>query len=310
MKLSLVFLLTTFLGLFSSSFYADNTKSLTSEYVDIGQGRKIYLECHGAGSPTVILISGLDDRADVWHESNIKQEPDVFSETSTFTRVCAYDRPGTIINTDTDIKKSRSDPVHQPITIQQAAKDLHDLLVASHQPGPFVLVGHSAGGLIARAYGATYPKKVAGIVLVDALSENLHQQLSPDDWYFFDTDLNGVPKELASYSDYERIDYVTSFGQLKPIERDIPIIVLSAGKMIDTEGLESSGRLKNMPTGFLKRLWAAQLKAQNHLAQLFPGAKHIWQNNSSHYIHVEQPQIVSQSIREIVEQVRKQAQSQ
>jgi pimeloyl-ACP methyl ester carboxylesterase len=133
--------------------------------VDIGGGRKMYLESRGTRSPTVVL-GGLRASADDWSLAD-KTAPAVFSEVAKFTRVCAYDRPGTPV----DEKPSRSDPVSQPTTAGDAVADLHALLSAAGEPGPYVLVGHSYGGLIVRLYASTYPKDVCGLVLVDALSE-------------------------------------------------------------------------------------------------------------------------------------------
>jgi len=61
--------------------------------VDIGGGRMMYIECHGSGSPTVLLISGTDTASDLWHATNQKA-PTVYDEIQKTTRVCAYDRPG------------------------------------------------------------------------------------------------------------------------------------------------------------------------------------------------------------------------
>jgi len=76
--------------------------------VDIGSGRKMYLRCRGTGSPTVVLVGGLRASADDWSISD-KSKPAVFSEVSEFTRVCAYDRPGTPVGDN----PSRSDPAPQ-----------------------------------------------------------------------------------------------------------------------------------------------------------------------------------------------------
>src|SRR5215210_6707024 len=72
-----------------------------SGLVSIGGGRKMYMTCRGTGSPTVVLVSGLGDAADVWSvTSDPKHERPVFSEVAKFTRVCAYDRPGTMRTDD------------------------------------------------------------------------------------------------------------------------------------------------------------------------------------------------------------------
>ena len=94
--------------------------------VDIGAGRKMYLECRGTGSPTVVLVAGLKGSADDWSLA-APSKPTVLAEVAKFTRVCAYDRPGTPVGE----KPSRSDPVRQPTTAGDAVADLHALLSAA-----------------------------------------------------------------------------------------------------------------------------------------------------------------------------------
>src|SRR3712207_4967987 len=133
----------------------------SARLVTINGGRKMYLDCRGSGSPTVVLVAGLKASATDWNTAET-QAPTVFSEVAKFTRVCAYDRPGTPVGE----KPSRSDPVQQPTTAQDAVLDLHALLRAAKEPAPYVLVGHSYGGLVARLYASTYPDEVSGLVLV------------------------------------------------------------------------------------------------------------------------------------------------
>ena len=82
--------------------------------VDIGGGRMMYIECHGSGSPTVLLISGTDTASDLWHAADQKG-PTVYDDIQKTTRVCAYDRPGA---PHLDQTFSRSDPVPQPTSPQ------------------------------------------------------------------------------------------------------------------------------------------------------------------------------------------------
>jgi len=130
--------------------------------VDIGGGRKIYLECRGSGSPTVVLVSGLRGSAGDWSIAT-KPGPRVFPDIAKFTRVCAYDRPGTPVGEG----PSRSDPVPMPRTAKDAVADLHALLEAAAIPSPYVLVGHSFGGAYMELFAKAYPEDVEGVVLVD-----------------------------------------------------------------------------------------------------------------------------------------------
>src|SRR5277367_5862082 len=153
--------------------------------VDIGGGRRLYLECRGAGSPAVVLEAGYRDSARVWSEDRRRSAAPrtmVMAGVAAFTRVCAYDRPGTVAPLDGNPRPSRSDAVPQPRTAPAIVADLHALLGAAGVPRPYVLVGHSVGGLFVRLYASTYPREVAGLVLVDAYSERLETLLTPERW--------------------------------------------------------------------------------------------------------------------------------
>ena len=125
--------------------------------VDIG-GYRLHINCTGTGSPTVILDAGLGGTSLDWS----KVQPAV----AHFTRVCSYDRAG----------YGWSDTGPGPRTSQQIVKELHLLLVHGQISGPYLLVGHSVGGLNMRLYAYRYPAEVAGMVLLDATSEHQFAQ--------------------------------------------------------------------------------------------------------------------------------------
>jgi pimeloyl-ACP methyl ester carboxylesterase len=111
--------------------------------------RSLFLDCSGAGSPTVVLDHGQDgsgvDLIGLQHEL------------AKDTLVCRYDRAGL----------GQSDPVPFPRTAADAVADLHGLLAAAAVPGPYVLVGQSVGGVFVQLYARTYPKEVAGVVAMN-----------------------------------------------------------------------------------------------------------------------------------------------
>ena len=273
--------------------------------IDIGGSRKMYLECRGTGSPTVVLVGGLRASAEDWGIAD-KSAPAALHEVSKFTRVCACDRPGTPVGE----KPSRSDSVPQPVTAGDAVADLHALLTAAGEAKPYVLVGHSYGGLIVRLYASTYPEDVSGLVLVDALSEGIQDAETPEQWAIQQKLTEGdVREDLALYPALERIDVDRSFDQIRaalPL-RPLPLVVLSADRPWGPQipSMIAEGNLPaEVPPDFGYVTDAAQKQAQAQLAELVPGAKHITNTNSGHEIHKEQPQLVIDSIRQVVDAVR------
>ena len=123
------------------------------QLVDVGPYR-LHLQCTGSGSPTVVLEPGGGGSA----ASLGLITPAVARD----SRVCVYDRAG----------RGWSDPAASPPDGAQIATDLHTLLTRAHVPGPYVLAGHSFGGLYVRAYAAKYPDEVAGLVLVDSTASH------------------------------------------------------------------------------------------------------------------------------------------
>jgi pimeloyl-ACP methyl ester carboxylesterase len=252
----------------------------------------------------VVLVGGLRASADDWDISD-KSKPTVFTEVGKFTRVCAYDRPGTPVGE----KPSRSDAVPQPTTAKDAVADLHALLSAAREAGPYVLVGHSYGGLIVRLYASTFQKEVSGLVLVDALTEGLQDAETPEQWPIQRKLIEGdVHEGVALYPALERIDVDRSFKQIRaaPPLRSIPLVVLSADRPWGPQvpPMIEAGKLSaDTPPDFGYITDAAQKKAQERLTKLVPNEKHITNTNSGHEIHKEQPQLVIDAIREVIEAV-------
>ena len=118
------------------------------QVVDIG-GRRINLHCTGAGSPTVILMAGSASWSPIWY----KVQPVIAHKTC----VCAFDRAG----------YGFSDPAPRFQILSDVVDDLHAALNAGSVPEPYVLVGHSLGGIEARLYAQRWPKQVVGMVLDD-----------------------------------------------------------------------------------------------------------------------------------------------
>ena len=127
--------------------------------VRIGGGRSLFVYCVGTGSPTVILEAGFGGNIDDWR--------DVQGRLGHATRTCAYDRAGLV--------NSPAIPgVHDAAT---ELADLGRLLDHAGIPPPYVLVGHSYGGLLVRLFAHAHPRDTAGLVLVDAMGRNQDRRL-------------------------------------------------------------------------------------------------------------------------------------
>ena len=143
-------------------------------------GHQMHINCSGAGDPTVVMDAGLGG----WSLDWSTVQPDI----ATFTRVCSYDRAGL----------GWSGPSAAPADAQHAVDDLHRLLTNSGEHGPFVLVGHSNGGLRAALYAHAYPQEVAGVLLVDPTPRATDAE------------------SLAFLSPQEQAEYLTLLQALQP----------------------------------------------------------------------------------------------
>jgi pimeloyl-ACP methyl ester carboxylesterase len=140
---------------------------MTGQLIDVG-GHRLHLRCTGSGSPTVVLQTGGGDMSSAmgWIEPAV----------AAHTRVCVYDSAG----------RGWSDPSGTTQDGGQMMTDLHTLLHRGHVPGPYVLAGHSFGGLYVRIFASRYPDEVAGMVLIDSTgaetqASNSAQSWGPDD---------------------------------------------------------------------------------------------------------------------------------
>jgi pimeloyl-ACP methyl ester carboxylesterase len=254
-------------------------------------GHRLYLETAGAGSPTVILDAGLNATAEAWS----LVQPAV----ATFTRVCSYDRAGS----------GRSDPAPTPRTCRDLAEDLHLLIMGAGVVGPYVVVGHSFGGPIARIFAHQYPDDVVGMVLVDTLNLNYphralevlpsptaseRSEIAESRAFFTQVEL-GVEDPLAEPAG---VGWSTCLRQVRAAGSfgDLPLTVISAGR----PGEYPPG----FPDDVASRIGSLVRETQSDLARLSTHGRHVIAERSGHDIHRDQPELIVDVIREMVEVVR------
>jgi Alpha/beta hydrolase family len=287
-------------------------KTKFSGLVYIGNDRKMYLECIGAGSPTVVYIAGGHEagwisKYALYSTDLIQEDPTnvfrdgrgdlqyldraLFPTAGKLTRVCNYDRPNTTVEDNIELERGGqvSTPVTQPHKVEQDVADLHALLTAANVPGPYVLVAHSYGGLIAELYACTYPEQVAGRVLIDVTNKFLLDTLTKKELM----DVLFFREEAPGHPDLERVDLIKAMRSVRDAAAPpkTPVFVLSADKPDNFE--------EDTVTQF------AHVKMSHDLLAEHLCAKYMKRTNSAHHIANEQPQLVNDAVREVVEAVRK-----
>lgn len=275
--------------------------------VDIG-GRKLYLECHGEGSPTVILIAGYRASGRFWTDDLLHPDAPrqmVMPGVAKATRVCTYDRPGTYAILGEEVFPSRSDPIPQPRTSTDVVAELHALLQAAEIPGPYVLAGHSLGGFFARLYAATYPDEVAGLILVDAYSERLETIMGPATFAALQR-LNqaGGTDEVLEIPDYGAVETLL-WGGDNEVMREAAAVTPLPPMPLAVLAHQTPFAVPADAAGFTSEELEGYLRAANEdLATLAPNARFWVAGESGHDIHQDQPGLVSEAIQQVLEGVR------
>ena len=192
-----------------------------------------------------------------------------------------------------------------PRSARDIVRDLRALLRAARVPGPYVLAGHSFGGMVARLYATTWPRSVAGLVSVDAQNEDFaaadKELLTPEQYAAAVLD-PGPPPGLEGYSAIERLSLEVSAAQMRQAQADtplrpMPLVVLSHSRTLPNPfGLPS-----DWPVEALERAFQ---DSQDELAALVPGARHVIAARSGHYIQLDQPRLVTREIRRVVRAAR------
>ncbi|AJI23564.1 alpha/beta hydrolase [Priestia megaterium] len=236
------------------------------ELVDIGSFQ-VYTKIFGRdeGSPTVIMDAGYGDYSKAWTE--------IAPSIAKCTRVLIYDRAGLGKSTISSNKRVSSEMV----------KELRMLLGKLHLTPPYILVGHSFGGVNVRLYTSLYPNEVAGLILVDSTPEDYRQRFLPIMPLEFQEAYN---KQFIHEGTYDQ--FMESLEQVKIHRKkliDTPVIILAAGK-------------KAFYSPEAQALW---LRMQEELLDLSTCSSLVIAPNSGHYIQRDEPDYVINAIERILQ---------
>jgi pimeloyl-ACP methyl ester carboxylesterase len=255
----------------------------TEGMIDVG-GRRLHCFASGAGSPTVVLISGLETPQDYWNP--------VIPDLAARTTVVTFDRAG--IGT--------SEIGHLPTHGEQSARDLRVLLTRLSAPRPYVVVGHSYGGNVARLFASMYPDDIGGLILEETQHEDIltemRKVLKGKDLETFEKVLVAgfdAPPNPRTESDYRNVTR-EQVKKGRPLPA-VPFVILTCADraralrpMFSDEAIEEIARVDSA--------------LMDELAASVPGGRQVMIRGTGHNVHVDKPQALIAPVLEMVEAVR------
>jgi pimeloyl-ACP methyl ester carboxylesterase len=273
--------------------------------INVSGDINMHIYCLGEGSPTVVLDAGLNGGTMSWAQ--------VQEQVSNHTRVCSYDRAG----------MSWSEEGPKPRTFMRIADELHALLQAAGEQGPYVLVGHSVGAHTIRFFAQEYPTDVVGVVLVDPAHEKiLSTELIPV--------IEQIQRTYVGYAHAGFWRYVLNPDFIVGVEGpDVPVEIINnlevvySSKSLSTGADELAAMYETVralnATNFMGALGdkpTILLSADNEIAHL-TGALEKHKELASlstrgeqvlvpggHNIHYEHPDVVAETIVNIINTIR------
>jgi pimeloyl-ACP methyl ester carboxylesterase len=219
----------------------------------VADGHTVYFDCEGSGSPTVVFLSGLQTDSTIWQT--------VFDQVSRQTRACVYDRYG-LGRSDLLLGTHRSRDAHDQV------HELEQLLRNADIRAPYVFVGSSWGGALARLYAGTH-SAVKAVILVDSATRGA------------DTAFGAPPVVNAENLAWDRS--LDEAGSIRSLGH-MPLVVITAGETV--------------------RHFPRWLVLQNRLAALSSQAVHVLSPSSGHFVQVNDPALVATAVRAAVTIVR------
>jgi pimeloyl-ACP methyl ester carboxylesterase len=271
----------------STTLPAPASTELCGKY-DVG-GVQLYLVCLGTGSPTVVLDAGWGGDSSTWLK--------IMSELRLHTRACAYDRPGL----------GQSDVQSGQRTSAEIVEQLRSLLNRAGVEGPYILVGHSLGGMNMLLFASRHPHETVGLVLVDSTHPDqvdrwlaLLPTSTPDE----NEALAHLRRGLIWRNNQalpEMMDWPETLAQVRAVKSlgSLPLAVLVA---VDPERTKW-GDIPSELAASLDRVW---LDLHEEYASLSTASSLILAKHSGHCIQNDEPQVVIDAILGLVDKARKQ----
>lgn len=219
------------------------------------------------GKPTIVMDAGYGDSSKAWDS--------VIEDISLLSSVFIYDRAGL----------GRSEGNSNPRTSRVTVKELRELLHEAKIEPPYLLVGHSFGGVNMRIFASEYEDEVCGLVLIDSTPEDYRERFLPIMSRDFQQAYN---RQFIYEGNYD--EFMESLKQLKETRRklNIPVIVLSAGKKAH----------------YSKRAQELWKEMQRELLEMSSDSQLVVAENSGHYIQDDEPRIVVTALKKLIKGIR------
>jgi len=239
-------------------------------------GRRLFLSCSGGKSGAlVVLIAGGTFSTEVWNR--------VQGPLSTSARVCSFDRAGV----------GGSDPSPRPQTAEEIVADIDALLRQAREDPPYVLVGHSVGGIYARMFAARFRESVGGLVLVDSAHEEQIWRLAAIAPALVDAEYGAAWRDRRARRD---LGFLGDAEILK-WETPVPLIVLQQGRVLP-ERPELGLTKAAIPQ--VTALWQS---LQKDLASRSPSGELRTAHRSGHFIQTDEPELVIRAVQDVLAKV-------
>jgi pimeloyl-ACP methyl ester carboxylesterase len=268
------------------------------DLIDLG-GYRVHLYCTGQGGPTVVVASG-----GFSFDWGLVQP-----KVAQFARICTYDPSGT----------AWSDRVKagDRVTCSDRVNELHSLLRRAQINGPYIIVGFSTGGLVARLYASQYASEVAGMVLVDhafiETTDNASTARAQPTWSNVDSPpvlISKTPIALDLEDDQNFTKLPERDQQLHrwalSIHSDRPTPEMAARWSLEVTRDRKSFPLGNKPLVVISTTYDSQPYAelQSKLLMLSHNSEQVIAQNSTHMVIIDQPEIVVRTIEQVINAVR------